>query len=301
MSSVPPLWDGWGQPTKPSESLELGLAYARMEGMWCTGELFRLRNVPDEPPHRSWMKEFVAGEKFSWDQKCHCEACLAKKAYRAKLEETGLTCTDVQACAVGILIMSTLDGPAVNAYFYSSRLEYYMRSLGINKRSRLQRLGRGFVEELLVEDKVGGPACLFLHAGMVRLWLERSVELKRKEQDKVDDDDAAWEFRPTDPVKMIESFIAGPQRGPRGGKPRDVRLWRREVLSDHKSCVISFNDSGSTDPEDEVDEDDAQAIPHTKGEKYHDLIAKSFEYAVEFAKEYEGRMGFEDNAEPVKV
>lgn len=300
--SVPPLWEGWGRPTKPSEALDMAAKYAKMEGLWCSDSLFEIKGWEDNNEHKSWEPEFVKPKDYGTkNRKCACEYCSNLREYRKKVESEGLTCDNIRACAVGILIMATLDGPAVNAYFFKPKLDALIatidfKSLGMSKFSK----NFDFIEDLLVYDKVGGPACLFLHAGMVRLIRER---IQLGDEFKALSSVKAAAALPEDPVKMIEYFLAGPV-GPRGGKMETRRQraeWRKNVLDDHKSKVIGWNDNDSDDEFDDESDVYELGIPLTKGEKRHEAIYKSFLYAVEYAKQYEGRMGFDADAEPVKV
>jgi hypothetical protein len=312
MSPVQPLWDGWSRPNRPSEVLDIGAEYARMEGLWCAGHLFQIRNW-EQDRHYVRSPEFVKGEGYPKDKNCFCAKCVAFRSYKHKIETEGLTCSNVKACSVGILIMSALDGPAVNAYFNPDRRKQYYASLDLKALGLKQRpdhvRDEEFIEKLLILDHVGGPACLFLHAGMARLVNERIAAAKAKkaeepvEQKTEEQIEADWEREPVrprspgDPDKMIEEYLVlASGKGPRGGKLTELEVKDRlqRALERHKSEVISWNDG-----EDDL-EDDA-IIPLTEGEKRHEAILKGFEYGAEYARRFEGQLGFGADAEPVKV
>src|SRR5205085_2036908 len=62
-----------------------------------------------------------------------------------------LRCTDVKACAMGILVINTLDGEAVRGYFNTSS------NFKLRERD---------VESELLEHPLGGPATICLARGL---------------------------------------------------------------------------------------------------------------------------------------
>lgn len=227
---VKPLWDGWSPPNKPSEALEIGEKYATMEGLWCSGLLLGLKSeVGDE--------EDVE--------------------LRAELLAKGIGCGDVKACATGILIMSVLDGPAVNAYF-TQTFQYSMD-----------------VEGQLTRHNVGGPATVFLAAGMAKAAAEAISSGRKLDIEEIKDS----------PDRMIEEYIAGPQPGPRGGVSRLVseEKFRQRKAGARKLNIMTINDSYDV-------ENDFPG--ESTGEEHHALIVKGFRYGREFAVQHESRLGF---------
>lgn len=290
---IRPLWDGWGEPTKPSEALDIGAEYAKMEGLWCSGTLLQLRDDGTEREHQRFEPRYIKPAGFPKNRKCACPDCVAIREYQKRIEAEGLTCGNIQACSVGILIMATMDGPAVNAYLNPRQhLQNWVKTIDLRKFpgfGKRKHVDGSMIEELLVLNRVGGPACLFLHAGMLRLIRERVVV-------KVEaaGEDVSGEI-PSDPALMIENFISGP-RGPRGGKFRGSMVrWRKDFMESSKQEVIAWNDGGD-------DEGDWKStIPLTEGERRHEAIYKGFLYGAEYARKYESQLGFGADAEPVKV
>lgn len=287
-----PLWDGWSQPTKPSEALALGENYARMEGLWCSGILFNMREEP-EPEHNYWESEFVRGSNYSSrnqhrDRRCQCSRCKGNRKAAEDLRERGLGCGDIKACSTGILIMAVLDGPAVNAYFNPKLLNEVYGQVSVE-----------YIEQLLTKDPIGGASCLFLYAGMARLVRERTPSAGDEfEPLEIDSEWSSGTFRPNDPVLDIEKFIAGPQPGPRGGKPLlTIEKFREKQANYYRARVIEINDGVDDDETD----DTVSRLPVTKGEEYHEAIVKSFQYGKEFALKWEGKLGFRINVEPSKT
>jgi hypothetical protein len=93
-----PRFKGWTKPATVLEALERSLAHARMEDKWCSGEWFdtNLHNFihveyNDRPTPKSLA--IIAGQ----------------------IE--GMVCTDVKACAAGIVAIEVLDGEALFSYY----------------------------------------------------------------------------------------------------------------------------------------------------------------------------------------
>jgi hypothetical protein len=209
------VWPEWKAPEKPSEALKLGEDYATMEGLWCKGSLLELRH---ELEHRLGDFDFVHQERFKgmtenasdqldgddYDQflTCYCERCVRLRAVRDKTSKQGLTCGEVKACAIGILIMAIFDGPVVGDY--------------------LSMEGEPTVdpEDLLIKDRIGAHATIFLAAGLKKAAKERS-------------EDAT--------ILGSRDFMERLMEG-----PRDRRLsldkWRENLAENAKDEVITFND-----------------------------------------------------------
>jgi len=83
--------DNFVPPKDASEALERSLEYAEFEENWCTGRLFEVRDGTQYDPVTS---EYVLGEGRE-------------------------VCTNVRACAMGIIVIACLDGPAVKKFFDS--------------------------------------------------------------------------------------------------------------------------------------------------------------------------------------
>jgi hypothetical protein len=260
-----PLWDGWHQPTKPSEALKLGEDYARMEGLWCSGSLFELResmqNMDEDDMHAPGERGYVPPKGMTVKEaevshtyvQCCCKDCGRIQRAIDRLEKEGLSCGDISACSVGILIMSTLDGPAVNGYF---RIEEGMAS----NVSRQQRMRFKPVEQQLIEHPVGQPATVFLAAGLKKAVAERSGRLS--------DEDKA--------VQFIENYVVGPK-----DKRRSVPKFRKELADDAKGQIIHTNDANP-----------GKLALGELGAVIHDVITDGFRYGREFAEQHEALLGF---------
>jgi hypothetical protein len=268
-----PLWEGWHQPTKPSEALKLGEDYARMEGLWCSGSLFELREsmqsqIAEEDMHVPGEQGYVPPEDMTVEEAenwhpyepCCCEDCGRIQRAIDKLKKEGLSCGDISACAVGILIMSTLDGPAVNEYF---RIENGMAA-NVSKRQRAKFKP---VETQLIEHPVGQPATVFLAAGLKRAVAERTTVAERTK--KLSNEDEA--------VQFIESYVTGPKD--KRCSVSKFRLQRAEVA---KCAVIDTNDANTVE------------LGMSRGEVIHNVIIDGFHYGREFAEQHEARLGFGD-------
>jgi hypothetical protein len=266
-TTIKPLWEGWHQPTKPSEALKLGEDYARMEGLWCSGSLFELREsmqslMDKEDMHIPGERGYVPPEGMTEEEAddsptpvpCCCEDCGRIQRAIDRLQKEGLSCGDISACSVGILIMSTLDGPAVNGYF---RIEEGMAA----NVSKQQRAKFKPVETQLIEHPVGQPATVFLAAGLKRAVAERSGKLS-------DEDEA---------VAFVEGYVAGPT-----DKRRSVPKFRKQRAEVAKGEVISTNDAS------------AGELDISRGAVIHDVITDGFRYGREFAEQHEALLGFGD-------
>lgn len=174
-TTIKPLWEGWSPPSNPAEALALALNYAQMEGLWCQSALFqsRYRNQEHKPIQRN---NFVKGEDWPKDRACYCEGCIGLREWHFKVENQGLTCGDIRACSAGILVMATMDGPAVNRYFQPS-LEPDGSEYDYDE----------YVQDEMYEHPVAGPSLVYLAAGMERVKVEsekgRSDSLEEEAQD----------------------------------------------------------------------------------------------------------------------
>lgn len=179
----------------------------------------------------------------------------ADEQLRLELLAKGIGCGDVKACATGILVMSVLDGPAVTAFF----------SPGFSN-----------VENELVRHKVGGPATVFLAAGLSKAAAEVSGI-------STDSDIDSYE-------KILDTYMAGPKPGPNGGRSRMLteEAFRVRQARSRKQDVIEINDAHDR-------ETDAM-LAVSAGEKHHAVIVKGFQYGREFAEQHEGELGFSDAA-----
>jgi hypothetical protein len=242
-----PLWEGWHQPTNPAEALELGLDYAKMEGLWCSGMLFASRDKSISP-HNYRHKAFVPDPNgyaptLPKNQRlCFCEPCVRARTWDERVEKQGLTCGDIKACSVGILIMSVLDGPAVAQYFKNVHDEE----------------GED-IQEALQRHPVGGPSLIYLAAGMERIKRETAGD---------PDHTAAEEAR-----YKIEQFKAPPKYARKIDGPAQHQK-QRCMIEEAISEVIDYNDGGC----------DEGCSTKTRGEQMHDRIAKGFEYARDYAR-----------------
>lgn len=156
-NAIRPLWSKWTEPTKPSEALKIGLDYAKIEGLWCKHTLITLRSII-----KNKNKEYCgysgsdSDYDFDPDDVDHLNAL-------EEVEKDGLTCGDVSACSLGILVMSVLDGPAVHKHFHPNikdykRIEEYWMLLS--------------TEDQLCQHPIGGPSVIFLYAGLSKAFRE---------------------------------------------------------------------------------------------------------------------------------
>lgn len=273
---VPPLWEGWRVPTKPSEALKLGEEYARMEGLWCSGSLFELRSEigdPDEDDqHYPGERGYVApngmteAEAEYNDAPCACEACVKLRALVDR-KEHGLSCGDIKACSVGILIMSVLDGPAVAQYFNPQLRD------GADEEDYDAE-----VQDQLERHPVGGPSLVYLQAGMQRVESEiKAVSEEDREEAILDARRIINEFKNPKP--------SAPVSKPRGRKPfavpatpKDPDALRHRLIHRALEDIISFNDQRV-----ESGLPSRLSCDTTPGGKLHERIVLGFQYAKEFA------------------
>jgi hypothetical protein len=239
---VKPLWKGWNEPKQPSEALALGEDYARMEGLWCSGVLFTLRNKEENTA--------LADEGAHEELNCDCEECKVRKIALARIEEKGLTCGDIQACGIGILIMSVLDGPAVKSYF----------TLGDEGQK---------IEAELIKHKVGGPASVFLAAGFAKVTREEGV------------DDTQLDLIIDEPDDLIKTYIDGPK-----DKRQSTENFRIRKASAAKTLVIGVNDGGEEFPLPEGADKGSRGLLHhariVKGFQYAREFALRHEHLLGF-------------------
>lgn len=264
--TVKPLWDGWRQPQNAVEALDIALNYAEMEGLWCKSMLFKAKHT--EPAHSRRNKAYVQNPEDPNDRTCFCEACVSKRTWDERLENQGLTCGDIQACSVGIVIMAVLDGPAVNAYF------------------RERQDGDGDeddIQELLYADPVGAPTLICLEAGMRKVAAEITAEMQ-DEPDLVADEEQ-------DNANRIKRFLKPPTRGAKVGGPTH-RRFQADAAAEAASQVIDFNDGDLGDGLlKQKTTKKGYAVGKSidldpDGNKYHERIVKSFRYAREYAAQF---------------
>jgi hypothetical protein len=124
----------WDKPTTPVEALTIALEMAREEAAWTAGNWFQFPIFQD---HERYEQAKAEGDDFVPE-----------------------VCTDVKACAAGILLIALGNGPVLQQAF---------------------RTGAVPVSGLLYDDEVGSSAAAFLAKGFIeqsdtpRLFGEPSV------------------------------------------------------------------------------------------------------------------------------
>jgi hypothetical protein len=106
MTSTIPQFKGWTKPKTVAEALERSLAHAQIEEKWVSGGWFDTASLGEDIP-LDLSDEY--GDDVDEDKVERLSEGVAK-----------MTCTNVSACAAGIVAIETLDGEALYEYLRSS-------------------------------------------------------------------------------------------------------------------------------------------------------------------------------------
>lgn len=162
-----PRFKGWTKPKSVLEALERSLLHARNETKWTTGTWF------DVPALRAYSDEGQSTLEGA-----------------AKVIE-GLACTDVKACAAGIIAIEVLDGEALFNYVANNT---------------------DFNDHILKDDPIAWGAVEFLAMAF-------DEEFSRDEQEQ--DDDGRKYYRHAD---ALERIISRNDRGYVGNSEHHQRI-----------------------------------------------------------------------------
>lgn len=133
---VIPRFKNWTKPANVLEVLERCLDHARIEQKWSSNEWFVTNGAPNI--EYEWETNWVTPES-------HAEV--------TKWIE-GQTCTDIKACAAGIIAIETLDGAALYAYLKSEELDEHFLKQDPLAWGAVERVAVAFAEEFAQEEAV---------------------------------------------------------------------------------------------------------------------------------------------------